>query len=129
MITLFVILFHVISLHDYRFFLEVRPIEELQDSNGSPRREEVGRPTLGAIGGLLAAFFYRGKTFYILMERGKDVAFGKKLNKTYLSKLKDESGFRGIERYEVEKIHNENRYFILVKATPVMADSVEKSGT
>ena len=47
------------SLHDYRFFFEIRPIEELQDSKTSPRREEVGRHTLGAIGGFLARFFYR----------------------------------------------------------------------
>ncbi len=33
-------------------------MEELQDSDGSPRREEVGRRTLGAIGGFLLSFFY-----------------------------------------------------------------------
>ncbi len=41
------------------FFLEVPRFEELQDSNRSPRREEVGRRTLGAIGGALLPFFYR----------------------------------------------------------------------
>ena len=55
------IFFHVIILHDYRFFLEIPSFEELQDPNRSPRREEVGRPTLGAIGGFLARFFYRAK--------------------------------------------------------------------
>ncbi len=44
---------------DYRFFLEVPPFEELQDSNSSPRREEVGRRTLGDYGGFLPPFFYR----------------------------------------------------------------------
>ncbi len=39
--------------------MEVRPIEELQDPSSSPRREEVGRRTLGAIGGSLLSFFYR----------------------------------------------------------------------
>ena len=34
-------------------------MEELQDPDGSPRREEVGRRTLGAIGGFLLSFFYR----------------------------------------------------------------------
>ncbi len=34
-------------------------MEELQDPKTSPRREEVGRRTLGAIGGFLARFFYR----------------------------------------------------------------------
>ncbi len=40
------------------FFFEIRPIEELQGSSDSPRREEVGRRTLGAIGGFLLSFFY-----------------------------------------------------------------------
>ncbi len=40
-------------------FFEIRPIEELQGSSSSPRREEVGRRTLGAIGGFLLSFFYR----------------------------------------------------------------------
>ena len=35
-----------------------RPIEESQDPSNSPRREEVGRRTLGAIGGFLLPFFY-----------------------------------------------------------------------
>ncbi len=56
------------SLHDYRFFFEIRPIEELQDSDGSPRREEVGRHTLGAFGGLPAAFFYRA-SFGLLTQK------------------------------------------------------------
>ncbi len=47
------ILFHVIILHDHRFFFEVPSFEELQDSNSSPRREEVGRHTLGDYGGFL----------------------------------------------------------------------------
>ena len=47
------------SLHDHRFFVEVRPIEELQGSKTSPRREEVGRGTLGAFGGFLVTIFYR----------------------------------------------------------------------
>ena len=43
------------------FFFEIRRIEELQDSSSSPRREEVGRRTLGAYGGLLLSFFYRAR--------------------------------------------------------------------
>ena len=46
---------------DYRFFLEVPRIEELQDPDSSPRREEVGRRTLGDYGGLLLPFFLSGK--------------------------------------------------------------------
>ncbi len=42
-------------------FFEIPPIEELQDSDSSPRREEVARRTLGAIGGFLLPFFYRAR--------------------------------------------------------------------
>ena len=42
-------------------FLDIRPIEELQGSSSSPRREEVGRRTLGAIGGFLLPFFCRAR--------------------------------------------------------------------
>ena len=41
------------------FFFEIPRIEELQDPNSSPRRGEVGRPTLGDYGGFLVTFFYR----------------------------------------------------------------------
>ena len=40
-------------------FFEIRPIEEVQDPDSSPRREEVGRRTLGDYGGFLPPFFYR----------------------------------------------------------------------
>ncbi len=43
------------------FFFEVRPIEESQDPGSSPRREEVGRRTLGDYGGFLLPFFYRAR--------------------------------------------------------------------
>ena len=43
------------------FFFEIPSFEELQDPNSSPRREEVGRRTLGAIGGFLLSFFYRAR--------------------------------------------------------------------
>ena len=51
-----------------RFFLEIPRIEELQDPDSSPRREEVGRRTLGAYGGFLVAFFYRDR-FRLLTSR------------------------------------------------------------
>ena len=51
--------FHGIILHDYRFFFEVPRFEESQDPNSSPRRGEVGRPTLRDYGGFLLSFFYR----------------------------------------------------------------------
>ncbi len=43
------------------FFFEVPRIEELQDPGSSPRREEVGRRTLGADGGFLLPFFCRAR--------------------------------------------------------------------
>ena len=43
------------------FFLEVPRIEELLDPDSSPRREEVGRRTLGDYGGFLPSFFYRDR--------------------------------------------------------------------
>ena len=58
LITLFVIFFHAVISHDYRFFSEVPPFEEVQDPDSSPRREEVGRRTPGAYGGFLLPFFY-----------------------------------------------------------------------
>ena len=61
LITLFVIFFHAIISPDYRFFFEVPSFEEVQDPNSSPRREEVGRRTLGDYGGLLLPFFYRAR--------------------------------------------------------------------
>ncbi len=49
-------------------FFEVRRIEELQDPDSSPRREEVGRRTLRDYGGLLLPFFYRA-SFQLLALR------------------------------------------------------------
>ena len=46
---------------DYRFFFGVPRIEESQDSSNSPRRGEVGRPTLREYGGVLPPFFYRAR--------------------------------------------------------------------
>ena len=43
------------------FVWDIRPIEELQGSGSSPRREEVGRRTLGDYGGFLPSFFYRDR--------------------------------------------------------------------
>ncbi len=55
------IIFHGVIQHVWCFFLEVPRIEELQDPSSSPRREEVGRRTLGAFGGFLLPFFYRAR--------------------------------------------------------------------
>ncbi len=47
--------------HACVFFFEIPRIEELQDPNSSPRREEVGRRTLRDYGGFLLSFFYRDR--------------------------------------------------------------------
>ena len=49
----------VLLQHARVFFWEVPRIEELQDPDSSPRREEVGRRTLRGYGGFLRPFFYR----------------------------------------------------------------------
>ncbi len=71
-------------LHDYRFFFEVPPFEEVQDSDSSPRREEVGRRTLRDYGGFLLAFFYRAR--FQLFTRQFPV-FVEKLQKLSLTSL------------------------------------------
>ena len=43
------------------FFFEIPPFEEVQDPDSSPRREEVGRRTLGEYGGFLLPFFCRAR--------------------------------------------------------------------
>ncbi len=78
------IIFHVIILHDHRFFFEVRPIEELQDPSNSPRREEVGRRTLRDYGGFLLSFFYRAR-FQLFTQHF--LVFVEKLQKLPLTSL------------------------------------------
>ena len=62
--------------------------------------------------------YNRGKTFFVLMERGKEKSWQKKLNGTYLPKVKEDKGFENVGKFGIEKLHDENRYFILVKVTP-----------
>ena len=73
---------------DYRFFFELPRFEELQDSDRSPRREEVGRPTLGAIGGFLLSFFYRDR-FQLFTQHF--LVFYREASKTVTQKLLDTS--------------------------------------
>ena len=64
--------------------VEIRPIEEVQGSNSSPRREEVGRRTLGDNGGFLPAFFYRAR-FHLFTQQFP--VFVEKLQKLSLTSL------------------------------------------
>ncbi len=61
LIALFLIFLHVVIRTCTCFFFGIPPFEESQDPDGSPRREEVGRRTLGAYGGFLLPFFYRAR--------------------------------------------------------------------
>ncbi len=78
------IFLHVVIQTCTCFFFGIPPFEELQDPDSSPRREEVGRRTLGAIGGFLLSFFYRARfqlfTQHFLM-------FAEKLQKLSLRSL------------------------------------------
>ncbi len=55
------IIFHGVIQHVWCLFFEVPRIEELQDPDSSPRREEVGRRTLRDYGGYLLSFVYRAR--------------------------------------------------------------------
>ena len=61
LITVFVIFLHVVIQTCTCFFFEIPSFEESQDSDSSPRREEVGRRTPGDYGGSLLAFFCRAR--------------------------------------------------------------------
>ncbi len=61
LITLFLIFLHCAIRTCTCFFFGVPPFEELQDPGSSPRREEVGRRTLGEYGGFPLPFFYRAR--------------------------------------------------------------------
>ena len=99
-IALFVTFFHTIISHDHRFFFEVPPFEELQDSDSSPRREEVGRRTLRDYGGFLLSFFYR--TRFRLFARQFPV-FVEKLQKLPLTSLQTPREWKN--RTQLEKFY------------------------
>ncbi len=61
MITLVLYSYMLLFEHARAFFFEIPPFEELQDPDSSPRREEVGRRTLGDYGGFLPPFFCRAR--------------------------------------------------------------------
>ena len=65
-------------------FFEIRRIEELQDPDSSPRREEVGRRTLRDYGGFLLSFFYRA-SFRLFTQQFP--VFVEKLQKLSLTSL------------------------------------------
>ena len=68
LITVFVTFLHVVIRTCTCFFSGIPRIEELQDPNRSPGREEVGRRTLRDYGGFLLPFFCRDR-FRLLTSR------------------------------------------------------------
>ena len=68
-----------------------------------------------------------GKAFYVLMERGKKGAFKSKLD-NYTQKLRrtGAEGWTGIADWSVEIVHDENQYFQMIKATPILEDQSEE---
>lgn len=65
----------------------------------------------------------KGKTFYVLAERGRNSAFESKL-KGESKKLRDESsgGFGQIKDWNCDVLSNDSAYFVLGKCTPVLDD-------
>lgn len=61
-----------------------------------------------------------GEPFYILMERGKTSGFKSKLD-SYSEKLRRKGldGWDDIERWETQVMGDENKYFQMIKASPV----------
>jgi hypothetical protein len=108
------IFFHVIILPDYRFFFEVPSFEELQDSNSSPRREEVGRHTLGDYGGFLLPFFYRAR-----FRESRALLENVKLGKFILIRTPITSG--------VEESNSPRRVLLLLLANSSEGDSRKKN--
>ena len=89
LITVLVIFLHVVIRTCTWFFFETPSFEESRDSNSSPRREEVGRRTLGDYGGFLLPFFYRDR-FQLLT--GHFPVFVDEASKTTTNKPPDTLG-------------------------------------
>ncbi len=65
----------------------------------------------------------RGKTFYVLSERGRIQSFESKL-KGESKKLRDEgaSGFSAIKDWNCDNLSNDSAYFVVGKCVPVLDD-------
>ncbi len=64
--------------------------------------------------------FNKGRSFYVLMERGRTKGFKDKLDRASRT-LRDKGvdGWQHIESWKVEVISNDNAYFVVGRATPV----------
>jgi len=65
----------------------------------------------------------RGRAFYVFMQQRGPSFFETKLNGiTEKLKRKGDANYQEIRRWKVEKLHFENNFFTLMKATPVTTD-------
>lgn len=71
----------------------------------------------------------RGKTFYVLSERGRIQSFESKL-KGESKKLRDEgrSGFSAIRDWNCDNLSNDSAYFVVGKCVPVLDDGSAPAG-
>lgn len=65
-----------------------------------------------------------GEPFYVLMERGKMSSFKSKLDGyTHKLRRKGLEGWKDVEGWDVEVVHDESQYFQMVKAVPKTTSS------
>ncbi len=63
--------------------------------------------------------FNQARRFYVLVERTRAASFERTLQR-YQDKLaKDDEHFAKVARWKVERIYDENHYFVLLRVTPV----------
>ena len=98
------------------FFFEVPPFEELQDPDSSPRREEVGRRTLGDYGGFLLPFFYRAR-----FRESTSTTRKRQARKIYPNKTPIASG--------VEESNSPRRALLLLLSNSSIRGTSKKIGT
>jgi hypothetical protein len=96
------------------FFFEVPRIEELQDPDSSPRREEVGRRTLRDYGGFLLPFFYRAR-----FRESTSTTRKRQARKIYPNKTPIASG--------VEESNSPRRVLLLLLSIPPEDDFLKKN--
>ena len=69
--------------------------------------------------------FNKGARFYVHIERTRARGFKSRAD-TVLKKLQGKREFKGIKEYAVTLEHNENYWFVLLKAEPVCQDDYDK---
>ena len=67
----------------------------------------------------------RGARYYVHIERTRAKGFVDRAN-SHLRKLSGNPHFKGVEEYRVTLEHNENHWFVLLKADPVCKDGYRK---